>query len=770
MIAAARSATPAHGILAVGLAVVSACAGGSGGSSAPSTGTPPTEVAVLDDGASRDLAADAATVWIAQGRRLAALDGATLERLPQLEETYPTTLQAVELDGAGALYVLDDARLYRRSAPAALDDLLWTAPDDALLRDVAVAPGIAFVLATDRVFLLALDASGAEVRAELAIPAELLHGSAVRAYVGVEGEPRGVLIGQMLVDERAVHALAVLDADAPGGFAAPAFGPVWFPTGDDHPEAEVEDVLVQPDPASGRDLAWVAGGQRGQHLAAQPYVARLDVTDPAGPYPQVDWIHLANPDDPSDLAAHHLAWDVDRRHVLVATDARLAKVQAETGELLGAAEASFLESRLTMVVAPYALGERLWSLENLPHPFPLRTFHVTDDAPALSEAGWWWIGCDAAVHAPAWRSLYLTTFSGVVRYDVGDPASPALVGGHFPSAGGVSYQPATHSTEDATLLDAGAASALVVARGNGGFDAHAVSASAPDPGPAVAIPSSYPNVFYNNAVEVYTAPDGTRYVLADLTAQSTTGVAADRRYYLEAARYHPGDFDLGAPVPGAAPSGHASAPRGGFQWTAITAPVAPPEGVEKPITSNIALQDRWAFVGGVGAFFVVDLAALPGALPVVDVVDVTGGDDKLRAVRGLAPGGEHLFVGLRGAPGTSAVAVYAFDPQSGQVAEEPLAVLNAESPGVPADFQVVNKVRLSADGKRLFACGSLGRLYTIDVSTPTAPLFLSAWQSPGGGHTSDCRVESFELPDGSQQDYVVFVTVSEVFKLLLPVD
>src|SRR5688500_1716555 len=79
-------------------ALAAACGGGgSGGGGAPVAGAELSPLAILTDGSPQDAAADDDTVWIASGRRLAVLDAATLERLPQFEIELPTTLQAVEL-------------------------------------------------------------------------------------------------------------------------------------------------------------------------------------------------------------------------------------------------------------------------------------------------------------------------------------------------------------------------------------------------------------------------------------------------------------------------------------------------------------------------------------------------------------------------------------------------------------------------------------------------------------------------------------------------
>ena len=739
-----------NGVACRRLCLLMALVGGSllacqpSGSSSAAIVDPTGNEVVLTDGASRDLAASADTVWVAQGRRLAVLDAATLVRLPQLETEYPEKLRAVELapDG-GALYIVDEGALYRREPVDALEELVWTGPEGVLLRDIVLTPDWTIVLGHKQIFLLAANGLGdLEVVHSLGFPYPFHGTSGLDGYESVTGEWHAAFIGKALVDERMVHGLVMLSLPSPDA-GEPAFGTPWFPS-EESPDASVEDLLVLANPATGQDLLWVAAGARAEGATIRPYVQVLDATDILAPLVHVEWVEVSEPSSSIEVTAHKLAVDSAGEHVFVATDAALVKVGVEDFGIVGQTPATFRIDQAPMPIAPYPLGERLWSLEHQPHPFNFRTFDIDGDNPELINAGWWWVGCDAAVHAPAWRSLYLPTFGGVVRYDVSDPTNPVVIGGHFPSAGGMSYQPASEITEDADLLDLGEASRLLVARGAGGFDAFPISAAAPDPGPPTTLESTLPDLLYSEAIATWSSENGEHFVLTDATAASPEGP----RFFLEAARYDPAT--------------------GEFAWVAITEPVAPSPEIETPLTSALAIERHWAFLSSRGSFQIIDLSGLPDALVVTDNVIVALPGDGNLFVRGVAAAGDRLFVGIRGNhPGESEVRVYAFNAVTGK-AGEVLATLDRNAPGVPDDFQIVDRIRLNGDRTKLFACGSAGRLFGFDVADPLKLKLTTTWQSPGGGNTNDCRVETFELQDGSLVEYVVFVTMSESFKLIAP--
>jgi hypothetical protein len=731
---------------ACALWVLAACSGGSAGGGTTDGDLALKPLAILTDGSPVDVAVSDDTLWIAQGRRLAVIDATTLVRLPQEELEFDRSLRAVDYDPAsGELLVLTEDRLGRRLSTAGPWDPLWDAPDGVLLHDVASVDGELLVLASKRLYVLELDLGAAVVRHEVALEES---GTSMRAFRAASGAVRAGVVVQVTTEERLVNGLALVsfgDEEAllePGAFSngEPTVSPTWLPD-KGSAEASVESFALVVDAEAGVDLAWVAAGLRTSEAEGEgsvPYVEVLDITDPSTPR-HVAFVDL--PQAPGE-AAHKLVYHAESGRMFLTTEEHIFAIDAASRTVLGELEAPFRRDRAPLVLQNYPLGLCLWSLEREPVSHNLRSFDVSGAAPLLRETGWWWVGCDTAVYAPAWRSLYVTTFGGVVRFDVSDPLHPLLAGGYFSSTGS-SYAPSTGVTEDAALLSAGGSSRLLTARGSGGFDAYPVSAAAPDPGPATPIPSDLPNFTYNNAVEVYQAPLGALYALTDATAATPGGT----RFFLEAARYH--------------------AESGTFSWSARTVGVVPPEEIQDPLTSNLAIEGRFAFVGARGLFFVVDLADLPGALPVRDVVTVAVPGSGNVFVRGIAPAGKHLFVALRGAqPGESEVRVYAFDEESGDVDEVPVARVAAGDPGVPEDFNLFERARLSPDKQRLFICGPKGKLFGFDVADPLAPRFAGAWQSPGEGLGADCRVEVLKFPDGTERPVVVFVTVAETFKLL----
>jgi hypothetical protein len=322
---------------------------------------------------------------------------------------------------------------------------------------------------------------------------------------------------------------------------------------------------------------------------------------------------------------------------------------------------------------------------------------------------------------PEWRSLYLPTFGGLVRYDISDPTSPIPVDASYRPANGIiehieSYIPDPDNPGQRRLL---------TATGAGGIQVWPISSAQPNHDAPTTLswrPPQWGNdPVYQNHVGIYRR-DGVDYYLMDLSNQATNE---------NALIVH--DTSTG-------------------QWRAAIEQSPQLRG----LTKTVRVHGDHAFVTSVGGFFVVDLSQLPAALPITDLVINDWNDDGTpdeTASLVVADDGRHIYVAHR--PGV--VQSYAFDAATGTVGGRldmltGAAISGATSPGGS----------YAAALRRAYFPGDDGRIMEIDVSDPADLQLRSSWSN--GSYFGEMQDSRVFMLDG--RAHLLAVKNNEAFAIL----
>jgi hypothetical protein len=652
-------------------------------------------VGEIYDGTAHDIASGYDVIYLAQGRHLALLDPETGLRIKNYtDEPYPDPLVAVEFDKTGNMLFVATGKviyIYDESSKTAR---VWETVNNTTIMDFQCIAEhqVMLVVLSDRAVMVDYSMNEPFVISTFTMPPGIMF--FIRPHIALTRNGNmayltGFITGQTI---RGVNGLVIVDLDSQGGYGSPHVYPgFWNPSAHySSATATALNVQVIENYQGSYTYAFLACGHAGQ-------LTVLDVSDPAAPaFVSRKAIHEGFP-------VSHIILKDDSTRLLVASSNILHSLDTETLQILGSRNAGFFDAGdRDMILHHRGDRKEVWTATHFSVDYVINAVDVTTDQLSHPVKQWWISSSDGAVAVPAWHSIYLPTFGGIVRYDVSDETRPVAIN--------ESYQPAGGTIEHIDIIfhqpDNPDQALLLTAPGNGGVQFWPVSASNPNPGPPVKVkqnPSQWGNAqVYQNDVG-YFRKDGINYFLADLANRTTNEVA------LQIYNTISGD------------------------WINVFE-----QSTELKANAHaILVYEEYAFVTCNGGFFVVDLSQLPHTASIVDlVVNDWNEDGKPNQTNGIMirPDGAYVFV----AHDPGVVQSFAFDKATGKVTG-PLHVLHGE--GITG---CTNRGRYFGALDRLYIAGRGGNIMEIDARDPYDLKLLSVWNNGAyKGEMQDCHIYDF---------------------------